>query len=177
MPSPEPGGGHAAAGISQSCRWCGGGVAARRGRATVGNAGGRIPRHQVGSDDHTVRGRLPRGLRRNRLCRGAECDDRISLGGWSYTIDCPRWRAISCADNSGDGRERGPCGICGQGGDLDHPNRLPPWRRSGEAWHRREPQPAGRQPHGRCLLTSELEPKRLELVRELVPHAATIVCW
>ena len=42
MPSPEPRGGHAAAGIFRCAGWRGGGMAARFARATAGDAGGRI---------------------------------------------------------------------------------------------------------------------------------------
>ena len=40
------------------------------------------------------------GLKRNRLCRGPERRDRVSLGGRSISIGCRRWRPIWFAGRS-----------------------------------------------------------------------------
>ena len=62
----------------------------------------------------------------------------------------------------------------GQGGDRNDSDRLRDRRRPGPARTCRQPQPAGRQPHGRDHLNVEVGPKRLELLHELVP-AATVI--
>ena len=47
-------------------------------------------------------------------------------------------------------------------------------RRSRQAWTCRQPLPAWKQPHRRQLFFGELVPKRLELLRELVPAMAHV---
>ena len=51
MPSPEPGGGHEAAGISRCSRWCGGGVAARGARAAARADAAHRRAHAGAADD------------------------------------------------------------------------------------------------------------------------------
>ena len=73
-----------------------------------------------------------------------------------------------------DRRDRHSRGACGQGGDRDDSDRL---HVGGDPVNsaRRQPEPAGRQCHRRVSYSNtELAPKRLELLRELVPTATTI---
>src|SRR5439155_21493025 len=54
--------------------------AARSARAAEGAAGNRLPRCRVTRPKCTVCRRVSPGPRRNRLCRGTKCGDRIPLG-------------------------------------------------------------------------------------------------
>ena len=56
-------------------------MAARGARAAAGDAGDRVPRSGVARRVRAPGGRVPSGPERNRLCRGPERGDRISLGG------------------------------------------------------------------------------------------------
>ena len=67
-----------------------------------------------------------------------------------------------------------PSALAAKGCDHDDPDRLHDRRRSGRARPRREPQPAGRQRHGRELSRRSLGAKRLELLHELVPEPRRI---
>ena len=65
-----------------------------------------------------------------------------------------------------------------QGGDHDHSNRVLGPRRSRQAWTCRQPLPAESNLTGVNFFFGELVPKRLELLRELVPamtHVAVFV--
>ena len=96
-------------------------------------------------------GRLPSRSERSRLCRRSERCDRIPLGRG------PKRSAASDGGRSGSSSGGGDCcdqhsgGACGKGSDHDHSDRLRNGRRSGPARPRREPQPTGRQRHGRDL--------------------------
>ena len=62
----------------------------------------------------------------------------------------------------------------GQSGAHHHSRRLRARQRSGRGRPRRQHEPAGRQHHGRQLLTNVLIAKRLEILREIAPNAALI---
>src|SRR5215831_14983133 len=70
-------------------------------------------------------------------------------------------------------RRRRRLGTRRAGREHDDPHRLHHRRRPGQARPSRQPQPAGRQPHGRESVHL-LGAKRLELLRELVPTAAEV---
>ena len=74
-----PGGGHAAAGIPWSCRWCCGRVAVRGPRATV-RPGGRLHSHYVARPVYPPSDGVSAGLEGNRLYRRAERRNRPTIG-------------------------------------------------------------------------------------------------
>ena len=100
---------------------------------------------------------------------------RVSLGRWSISIGCRRWRPIWSA---GRWRSSSPGGTdrsaCSQSRNRDDPDRLCDGRRSSRHWPGHEPQPAGRQRHRHDLYVGELVLKRLELLREIVPAQAAV---
>ena len=71
-------------------------VAARPGEtgagAAAGDAGDRFPQQCFARSVRAIRGGIPKGPERSRLCRGAERGHRISLGRRPDTIDCQCWR-------------------------------------------------------------------------------------
>jgi putative tryptophan/tyrosine transport system substrate-binding protein len=69
---------------------------------------------------------------------------------------------------------RPPGGIRGQGGNQDKPDCFHRRRRSGQAWSRRQPQPAEWHLTGINFLNVELAAKRLGLLREFLPGATRI---
>ena len=75
-------------------RWCGGGVAARGAGAAAGAADDRLSQWPVARQAFAhARRRVSARAERNRLCRWAECRNRVSLGGRSGRPTAVQWRA------------------------------------------------------------------------------------
>ena len=105
----------------------------------------------VGSSDdmlYVFCSRVSPGPERSRLCRGAECDDRISLGGGRYDR-LPAMAADLVTAGGCDLRWRGACGDRGQGSHCDDSDRVHGRRRCRQVGPRRQPQSAGWQRYGR----------------------------
>ena len=119
------------------------------------------------------------GLKDTGLCGRRECCDRIPLG---------RQPARSAAGHGGrSGAQTGRSHFherlrhCPdhrrQGGDRHGPDRVRYPRRPRQARPCRRPRPAGRQPDWGQFFLRELVPKRLELLRELVPAMSRVAVF
>src|SRR5947209_1900215 len=83
--APWPVGAHAvqsfeAARFHQGDCWFDSGVAARRARAAVGAAGGRVPQQWNTGGVRAYGGRVSSGPKQSRLCRGSKLSNRVLLG-------------------------------------------------------------------------------------------------
>ena len=132
----------------------------------------------IARPDRRPSARISPGPEGDRLCRGRERHDRISLGrGSNRTVAGAGGRTGSPAGRR-DRRGRRHCLL------RWRPRRQPRRSRSSSpsattrsGWSRRQSRPAGRQCHRRQFLsTGELAAKRLELLRELVPAAIVLPC-
>ena len=110
------------------------------------------------------------GLSKSGFVEGRTSQSNFA-GRRVITNDCQHWRPISLPPSRSD-RSRGGAvpGACGKSGDLDNSDCVRHRRRSGQAWPRRQPQSAGWQRDGREPSSLNLRPKRLDLLRELVPQ-------
>ena len=114
------------------------------------------------------------GLSETGYVEGRNVSDRISLGGGRHdrlpalAADLVRRQVTVIV------RASTPAALAAKAATSDDPDRLQDRQRPGAARPCREPEPAGRQHHGRDQLNVELAPKRLELLHELVPAATTI---
>jgi hypothetical protein len=147
MPSPERGVGHEAAQISR-CARCAGCMAARRARAAAGDAGYWIPPQRVACAVRERRSCLPSGPERNRLHRGPECGDRISLGGRPIRSTASTGGRFGSPSGHCDLRRRPSCRAGGKGRNRDNSNCLRQRSGPGQARSRRQPQSARRQRNG-----------------------------
>ena len=89
------------------------------------------------------------GLERNRLCRGPERGDRIPLGGGPVRSIAGAGGRSGSPSGDCDRRDRYPCGAGGKGGDHDDSDCLRQAADPVAAGTCRQPEPTGRQPHGR----------------------------
>ena len=144
-------------------------LAARGAGAAAGDAGDRISQSAVArcTAQH-LRG-IPQGLNETGYVEGQNVaiEYRWAEG---QSIGCRRWRPTGPPPGRRDRRDRRHVGVGGQGGDHDDPDRLhvgdDPVRLGLVA------SLTGRAATSRDQFSRELEAKRLELLRELVPQAA-----
>ena len=149
-------------------------LAARRARA-AGDAGGRLPRGLIARSGRVPIACVPRRPQRSRLHRGPERDNRVSLGGG------PKRSIAGVGGRSGSasgGCDRARWPARGTWRPRRRRRRFPSSFRLGV-----DPVAAGlvaslNRPGGNLTgvsnLNAELGPKRLELLRELVPTAKVI---
>ena len=124
-------------------------------------------------DAWACRFHLPPRPERTRVCRWKERGDRISLGGR------PKRSTAGYGGRSGPssgGRDRHPgqhaSGARCPAATTTIPIVFSVGGGSGPIWTCRQPEPTGRQPHGRDLSIEVA--KRLELLHELVPMASVL---
>ena len=112
---------------------------------------------------------------RIRLCRRPQRDARTSVGEQSSRSNAGLGGGLGPPPGRRHRHHRGRRFEPGcQDGHNNNTYRVRQRLRPGQGRSRRQPQPPGRQPHGRKLPGEPDGPKRLELLSELAPAAAKI---
>src|SRR5262245_46987766 len=143
--------------------------------AAAGDAGDRVSRQYLAGPVREVRACVPPRSERRRLRRRPQRCDRVSLGGGAIFAAAGTGGRPGSPLGGPDRRDRRHnVGTGGEGRDPDDSDSLH-WGPDpvGEGLVTSLNRPGGNVT-GVALQTAELMPKRLQLLDELVPHAATI---